>query len=321
MYASVFNRKGLSLERLRRFCEVVGAGSIADAEDRNRRAQPSYSRDIAALERYFNVPLFGRTAGRARAGRRMAGLTAQGRAVHLLATDILHRLEEFQEATETPTRIRIGGGETVMQWIVAAHLPAITKALPRTTVDVSNTATQEETITALQTGRLNFAVVDETALRDAPFHPHATPLGTLTYALYVHSDAIQAATRRTRNRLLSQMPWITLRDATRTAKEVMGELQNRDIPVHLAATLTTFRQAAAVLKGKDLAALFPTLAERDMTALGFARVNHPDLQTIKIPISLLYNEDQLPQHPYLPTVAETLGRIMVPLDARGAESA
>jgi DNA-binding transcriptional LysR family regulator len=321
MYASVFNRKGLSLERLRRFCEVVGAGSIADAEDRNRRAQPSYSRDIAALERYFNMPLFGRTAGRARAGRRMAGLTAQGRAVHALATDILHRLEEIQEATETPTRIRIGGGETVMQWVVAAHLPAITKALPRTTVEVANTATQEETIAALQTGRLNFAIVDETALRDAPFHPRATPLGTLTYALYVHADAIQTATRRNRNRLLSHLPWVTLRDATRTATEVIAELQHRNIPVPLAATLTTFKQAAAVLKGRELAALLPTVADRDMTALGYTRLDHPDLQTVKIPISLLYNEDQLPQHPYLPDVAETLGRIMVPLDERGEKRA
>ena len=48
MYESVFNRKGISLERLRRFCEVADAGSIADARDRHRRAQPSYSRDIAA---------------------------------------------------------------------------------------------------------------------------------------------------------------------------------------------------------------------------------------------------------------------------------
>jgi DNA-binding transcriptional LysR family regulator len=321
MYDTIFNRKGLSLERLRRFCEVAGSGSIAEAEERNRRAQPSYSRDIAALEAYFGFPLFGRTSGPARAGRRMAGLTAHGRALQALATDMLHRLEEYQDFSDTPRRLRIGGGETVMQWIVGAHTHALTTGFPRTTVEICNCATQEETIAALHSGRLDFAIVDEAAMTDAPFRPRATPLGTLSYALYLRRETLTNTTRRTRHRLLSQIPWIALRDADRTATETITELDNRNISVQLAATLTTFRQAAATLKGRNLAALFPTVAEREMTALGFARMDHPDLQTIKVPISLLYNEDQLPQHPYLPAAAETLGRIMVPLDAGGEKRA
>lgn len=321
MYESVFNRKGISLERLRRFCEVAGAGSIADARDRHRRAQPSYSRDIAALESYFGVALFGREPGSARSGRRMAGLTPQGRALHALATDILHRLEEISDFTDAPHRLRLGGGETVMQWVVSAHTQALTDRFPSTTVEICNFATQEETIAALHDGRLDFAIVDEAAITDAPFRPRATPLGTLSFTLYFNRQTLADTSRRNRSRLLSQVPWIALRDADRTAADAIADLEQRNIPVQLAATLTTFRQASAVLKGRNLAALFPTVAEQDMDALGFAKLDHPSFRSVRVPITLLYNEDQQPQRPYLQAAADTLGRIMVPLDNGGEQRA
>lgn len=321
MYESVFNRKGISLERLRRFCEVADAGSIADARDRHRRAQPSYSRDIAALESYFGFALFGREPGSARSGRHMAGLTPQGRALQTLATDILHRLEEYRDFTDTPHRLRLGGGETVMQWIVSAHAQALVDHFPHTTVEICNIATQEETVAALRDGRLDFAIVDEAAIADAPFRPRAIPLGSLSFALYFNRQTLADTSRRNRNRLLSQVPWVALRDADRTAADAIADLGQRNIPVHLAATLTTFRQAAAVLKGRNLAALFPTVAERDMDALGFERLDHPSFRSVKVPITLLYSEDQQPQRPYLQTAADTLGRILVPLDNGGEERA
>ncbi len=47
MFNTIFDRNGLSLDRLRRFCEVARVGSISQAEESNRRVQSSFSRDMA----------------------------------------------------------------------------------------------------------------------------------------------------------------------------------------------------------------------------------------------------------------------------------
>jgi DNA-binding transcriptional LysR family regulator len=310
MFNTLFDRKGLSLDRLRRFCEVARAGSISQAEESNRRVQSSYSRDIAALEAHFGFRLFGPADNRARSGRPLPALTPQGVALLSLATDILHRLEEFHDFSDRPKRIRIGGGATAMHWVVQAHLSAMMAALPDTTIDVCDCATQEEAVEALRLDRLDYAVVDESSVATAPFPQRAISLGTLSYSLYLHREAVDLAARHSANRLLSGTPWVALGDSAHTAAELVAELDRQGVAVRLAATLSSFRQAASLLRGPALAALFPTLAESEMTRLGFQRIQHPLLETVRVPISLLYNEEHQALRPYRSAVAETLGRIM-----------
>ncbi len=320
MFDSVFTRKGLSLERLRSFCEVAQAGSIAQAVEDTHRKQPSYSRDIAELERYFESPLFARTLGRTRSGKRMAGLTAQGRALFAATNDIFRRLDECREFNEIPSHIDIGGGETVMQWIVGAHLPALTAAL-KTTLDLTNYANQHDALLALQDGRLDYAIVEESAVAAASFPAQARTLATLTFTLYIHSDWLRSTSPQARARLLSRVPWIALRDMRQPAAAAVADMKNAGIAVHLAATLSTFRQTETALRGRKLAAFLPTIADRDMRAMGFQKIEHPALQHVTVPLSLLYNEDRQPQRPFLPAVAETLVRIMAPLDAAARNEA
>lgn len=321
MFDSAFSRKGLSLERLRRFCEVAQAGSIAQAQASNRRVQSSYSRDIAALEAYFGFTLFGRESGPSRAGHRMSEITPQGRALHAIAADIFRRIEDFRDFSEAPKRIRLGGGETVMHWVVGAHLAAITAALPKTTVDVADQRTQDETLAALQHGDLDYAIVEESAAATVPFRQRAFPLGTLTFSLFSHPESLGRGRRRLQARLLSQIPWIALSDTGHATAEAIADMEKAGITIHLAATLSTFRQAKTALRGRRLAALLPSVAKADMARMGFHPVDIPGLQHLSVPISLLYNEEQQTIRPYLAAAAETLVRVMVPLDGGGEDQA
>lgn len=318
MFDSASSRKGLSLERLRRFCEVAQAGSIAQAQAGNHRVQSSYSRDIAVLESYFNFTLFGRESGRKRSGRRMQGLTPQGRALFAVATDVFRRLEDLRDFSETPKRIRLGGGATVMHWVVGAHLPAISAAMPTTTVEIVEHGTQEESLSALHEGRLDYAIVEESATATVPFRQRAHALGTLTFSLFVHPDSLGSARHRAQARLLGKIPWIALGDTRHATSEAIADMERAGITIHLAATLSNFRQAATALSGRRLAAFLPSLARADMARMGFQPLEIPALQHLSVPISLLYNDEQQPVRPYLAPTAETLVRVMVPLDGTPA---
>lgn len=66
MHERLFAQAGLSLERLRTFCEVAAAGGIAVAADNNPNRQSQFSRQLRELERFFGVELIYRGRGHLR---------------------------------------------------------------------------------------------------------------------------------------------------------------------------------------------------------------------------------------------------------------
>ena len=188
-------------------------------------------------------------------------------------------------------------------------------------VEIRNHNSQEESLAALQDGRLDHAIVEESATATVPFRQRAHALGTLTFSLFVHPDSLGRARRSAQARLLGQIPWIALSDTRKATTEAIADMENAGVTVHLAATLTNFRQASTALRGRRLAALLPSVARSDMARMGFEPIDLPALQHLSVPISLLYNEEQQTMRPYLAATAETLVRVMVPLDAGDSNQA
>ena len=208
-----------------------------------------------------------------------------------------------------------------MHWVVGTHLTAITAAMPNTTVDVTAHDSQEESLAALQDGRLDYAIVEESAAAAAPFRQRAHALGTLTFSLFLHPDSLGRSRRRAQARVLGRIPWIALSDARHAATEAVADMERAGVTIHLAATLSSFPQATTALRGRNLAALLPSVAREDMARLGFQPLDIPELRHLSVPISLLYNEEQQTMRPYLAATAETLVRVMVPLDGKGTAEA
>ena len=78
----------VNLERLRVFRTIIEEGSFRRAAERLFLSQPSVSQNIAALEREYDVRLFERK------GRTIA-LTPEGRALHVLASDLLRKADDI----------------------------------------------------------------------------------------------------------------------------------------------------------------------------------------------------------------------------------
>lgn len=89
MFEELIQESGLSIERLRNFCQIAHAGGITRAADGNPITQSLYSRQLKELEEYFGVELVRRK------GRGIV-LTSAGEKLNALACEYLGMLRDFR---------------------------------------------------------------------------------------------------------------------------------------------------------------------------------------------------------------------------------
>ena len=80
----------MNLHQLRIFCTIVEEGSFRQAAEKLFLSQPSVSQQVAALEKSYDVRLFERKG-------RSVSLTPEGRALHVLASDLLRQADEITQ--------------------------------------------------------------------------------------------------------------------------------------------------------------------------------------------------------------------------------
>ena len=157
MFKDLFNRSGLSLDRLGRFLEFADAGSISKAapDDPNRQSQ--ISRQIGELEEYFKTELTvrrGKTLALSPAGRRLSDLIRQQ----------FQDLYDFQlEQSSQSKTFSIGAGASILEWLVIPTIADIRQLLGNVTLQLSSRRSGE-LIEDVRDGKLDFAVVREDAI-------------------------------------------------------------------------------------------------------------------------------------------------------------
>ena len=157
MFKDLFNRSGLSLDRLRRFLEFADAGSISKAapDDPNRQSQ--ISRQIAELEEYFKTELT------VRRGKTLA-LSPAGRRLSDLIREQFQDLYDFQlEQRSQSKTFSIGAGASILGWLVIPTIADIRQLLGNVTLQLSSRRSGE-LIEDVRDGKLDFAVVREDAI-------------------------------------------------------------------------------------------------------------------------------------------------------------
>jgi DNA-binding transcriptional LysR family regulator len=157
MFKDLFNRSGLSLDRLRRFLEFADAGSISKAapDDPNRQSQ--ISRQIAELEEYFETELT------VRRGKTLA-LSPAGRRLSDLIREQFQDLYDFQlEQRSQSKTFSIGAGSSILEWLVIPTIADIRQLLGNVTLQLSSRRSGE-LIEDVRDGKLDFAVVREDAI-------------------------------------------------------------------------------------------------------------------------------------------------------------
>jgi len=248
MFASVFEKGGISLERLRTFCLVADAGSIARAAGRNPVRQSQFSRQVKELEEHFEVELVRRE------GKGLV-LTEAGHALARTARAQLGALDDYEKRCRAmPVTFRLGAGDTLLRWLVIPRLS------PRKgTRIILETMDPAAVMSGLRDLTLDFGLTHVAG---------GTRLGSIRYRLFVPRAL---AHKRDPEWIVANVPMVVpLGDEE--FSESVGRL------VDPALVCDTFPQAWCAVEGGRWAAVLPDLAKppADTTVIDWPALHRLD---------------------------------------------
>lgn len=157
MFKTLFDRGGLSLDRLRSFLELSEAGSITKAAGGDLSRQALISRQIRELEEFFGTELTvrrGKTLALSEAGVRLANLIREQ----------FQDLNDFQlEQQKQAKSFSIGTGASILEWLVIPAATKVRAALGDPSLRFSSNRSRD-LVEDVRDGRLDFAIVREDAI-------------------------------------------------------------------------------------------------------------------------------------------------------------
>lgn len=157
MFEKLFDKGGLSLDRLLGFMQMAEKGSIAKAAPDNPNRQSQISRQIRELEQFFGAELT-RRKGKA------LTLSPAGRRLAELIRGQLQDLEDFHREQAGQSRsFVIGAGASVLEWLAVPALPAISQLFSGATL-LTESHRSRSLADAVRDGRVDFGVMRQDAV-------------------------------------------------------------------------------------------------------------------------------------------------------------
>jgi DNA-binding transcriptional LysR family regulator len=279
MFEALFAERGLSLDRLRVLVEVRDAGSIAQAAPGDIVRQSQYSRQLRELAEFFGTEL---TERRGRGLR----FKQQGERLVELARAHLRALDDFRTACREASAVfTIGGGDSLLQWLVLPRLGNVLDQCPGTRFVTANLRSGE-LIRQLLEGRIDFAVVRRNAVIKGL---RSAPLGTLTHVAVVPTRLVPKGSGvPDLRRALSELPMASQGDEGQFVGGLRAIAAGLGVPFAPALVCTSFPQLlAAVLTGRYWSVL-PTLALPVDSGRHLHRID-ADLKPLSRELALAWN--------------------------------
>lgn len=292
MYEELFERRGLSFDRLRALVEVADAGGIAKAVGDDPVRQSQYSRQLKELDQFFGVELTcrkGRSLTLTPAGRRLA---AAVRAAFTSFCDIRSELAHL------PMEVTVGAGEALLHWILADVTGTLRASWPNVVITLDNRQTNA-VVDALAEHSIDFGLVRSGAV---PKTLHSRIVGHLDYRFFVPHSLIPKSVGKDPARLLTQVPLATLEgegDYTQRLQEVASRL---NAPLNIALTCTTLPQICRAVRSGSYAGVLPTLACSELPVDRCTAFDLTALKVMRRPLAFCW-------HPRLFGIRENMERL------------
>ena len=250
MFEKLFARRGLSLDRLRVLCEVAEAGSIARAAGSDAVRQSQFSRQLKELEGFFEIELTRRQ------GKGLV-LTDAGNELVQIARESIGRLHDFQlQAIDRPLTFSLGGGDSLIHWLVLPRLDHVRSHLPKIHLRLQNLRTVE-IVKQLQDMSLDFGLVR----RDAITAPLAAfPLGRMDYALFCPKNLVPAKATPNFRRILQTIPLAMQSGDGAFVRQFLDWAETNRINASIKLECDSFPQACRAVSSGRYASILPTIA-------------------------------------------------------------
>ncbi|TKT74890.1 LysR family transcriptional regulator [Aquamicrobium sp. LC103] len=148
--------RGLNLDQVQAFLDVVELGSFSAAADRAGLTQPAVSLQVRQLERHLGVVLIERVGRRAQPTAAGAGFLEFARQLRELAATAVD--EMARHATGAMGRVRIGTGATACIYLLPALLRQLKQRFPSLEITVS-TGNTNDFVKAVEANTIDVGLV------------------------------------------------------------------------------------------------------------------------------------------------------------------
>lgn len=301
MFEKLFEKGGLSLERLRSFMQMAHAGSIAKAAPQDTTRQSLISRQISELEEFFRTELTqrrGKTLSLSPAGERLAALIREQ----------LQDLEDFRREQDGAAKaFTIGAGSSTLEWLVTSKLPQLAAALVNATLR-TETHRSRSLVEAVRDGRVDFAI-----LRDDAITQNSLRLMKLTFHLCVPRQLLKRGTTAAmlqEVKLWRALPFAAGRDGGQMDTAVREGMQKAGVDFKPRFECGSMLQVRQLVQQGSCAAVLPNLAVAGLNEKNVVIIPFAPLVDYGRALALHWNPRQMRRRGVDDRVIEKMARLL-----------
>ena len=294
-FKSLFEKGGLSLDRLRNFALIADAGGLSMAANGVPARMSLFSKQVKELEGFFGVPLTVRQG-------RAVKLTEAGRQLAQLTRAHLSGLADFQQACrEMPQTLVVGASNSVLEWVLLPEIARWRSLLVNTHMELY-TGRTKELVRGLTEMTIDLALVREDAVT-APLRCKRVLM--MTYSVFLPRRLTGNVQNSSLKAALSQVPIATsIGDQFRERLETSAS--KAKWPLNIGLSCTSFTQAARAVQTGAYGAVLPSVAAVEFTGTDVAEFPLPFLKTYARPISVAWNPRMQDVRPVVGRAVEAL---------------
>jgi DNA-binding transcriptional LysR family regulator len=270
MFEDLFERGGLSLDRLHTFCEIAQSRSITRAAKGNAVRQSQFSRQLKELETYFGAELFVRK-------RNMFQLTAAGVKLLPVANEFFVSLTTVKaEMQNLPQTMSFGAGESIFNWLLFPCFSHLHRLFPNFCFQFHNLQSKD-IIRAIQESELDFGIVGEDA---CPPDLEKQKLGLINYSLFM-AKAVKSPTRMgAQNNPLKDLPLATLEGDGQFKTILFRSAAEHGVKLNIRIVCSSFPLITELVKQGHISAILPSIAEVELPSPSFEKAFCPMLKSM-----------------------------------------
>jgi DNA-binding transcriptional LysR family regulator len=268
---------GFTIERLRTFCRIAAAGSIAQAAKGDTTRQSQFSRQVKELEEFFGTRLV------ERAGKTVR-LTEAGRKLALLTQSYFRSIEELRQNSTQEEVIHLGAGESVFRWLLMPRLAELQGQSQGIRFEFHTQGTAQ-CLEGVKTGRLDLAIVRKDAVDDSY---GSLPCGSMKYALVVPRSFLPGRTAAGLDSV-QELPFALLTGDGLLAKSVLKLAAKMGLSLDVKVKAENFSLVVSAIENSDLAAILPATAVAGLSKERFAKVEMKGIETLTRDLVIAYS--------------------------------
>jgi len=284
--------KGLSIERLNTFCQIVEAGTIARAAKGDSVRQSQYSRQLKDLEGALGVRLFLRT------GRNWT-LTEQGRRLVLLTRTYFHELDEMSGSSSDQSEvIKIAAGESVLNGVVFPRYGELRQIFPNSIFQFSCFSTND-LLESLNQGTSDFVIIREDVLSA----DHKSDFFcNLEFKLVVPRSLLREK-MASGIEILRSLP-VGMLSGEGTYATAIGRLaKDANINLKIAVKVPAFPQMCEIMRTGNIGGIVPSWHALEFPSDQFAIPDLDELKTLSKKLVLAYHRKTAELRPSIRNIA------------------